>query len=116
MGNGQVSLSDGRSGFIMVFHNNRWNTVCDDGFDHRDAQVVCRQLFGTSPRHADQWNEGFYNTTSWSTPHFLDRSSTSSIVWSSLGCSGSEYSLQQCGKVNYPDNCNHSEDAWVVCN
>ena len=41
-----VSISNpGESaGRLEIFNDGRWGTVCDDGFDQTDADVVCRQL------------------------------------------------------------------------
>lgn len=45
--NGDVKLVEGPSdyqGTVAVFHNGKWGTICDDSWNYRDADVVCKQL------------------------------------------------------------------------
>ena len=42
-----IRLKDGpdnSSGRVEIFYRGKWGTVCDDGFDDTDAEVICRQL------------------------------------------------------------------------
>ena len=49
----QIRLVDGildtrndttRDGRVEVLSNGEWGTICDEGFDMQDANIVCRQL------------------------------------------------------------------------
>ena len=76
--------------------------VCDDHWDTRDGEVVCRQL-GFS---------GLARVTSNS--HF--GSVPSSFVMDDVECNGDEDRLEDCSATwNYEDNCSGSEGAGVVC-
>ena len=98
-----VRLVEGSSyneGRVEVNYNGEWGTVCDNGWDYTDADVVCRQLgFGIAIRLAG-FGQG-------SGPIWMD----------SVTCTGNELTIASCGHLglNITRYCNHWEDAGVVC-
>ena len=97
---GGSSYNEGR---VEVNYNGEWGTVCDDGWDDTDANVVCRQLgFGIAE-------------TSYSSAYFGQGSGP---IWlDNIACIGSESTLASCGHlgVNITISCSHSDDAGVRC-
>nr|XP_015201540.1 PREDICTED: CD5 antigen-like [Lepisosteus oculatus] len=90
------------SGRVEVLYGGSWGTVCDDSWDLRDAQVVCRQLGcgeAVSAGTEASWGEG--NGTVW-----LDE----------VTCRGSELHLWDCEHAALgQSDCRHKEDAGVSC-
>ncbi|NWI14416.1 C163A protein, partial [Crypturellus soui] len=100
-----LRLVDGDSpclGRLELFHNGSWGTVCDDGFDLRDAAVACRQL-GCGDAISIHGGAIFGEGTG---PVLLDE----------LACTGDEASLAQCPHQGLGiHDCSHKEDAGIVC-
>ncbi|XP_051049911.1 T-cell differentiation antigen CD6 isoform X2 [Phodopus roborovskii] len=102
--NQAVRLVDGGSrcaGRVEMLEHGEWGTVCDDTWDLKDSNVVCKQLRcgwavqalgglhftqGRGPIHRDQVN----------------CTGNETYLWDCLGLPGERY-------------CGHKEDAGVVC-
>ena len=90
-------------GHVEVFLFGQWGTVCDYGWDLRDATVVCHQLGYVRAVEAS-WSASFGAGSGPSWYH-------------SVRCIGTELSLTECPKddFSFGSACSHSQDAGVVC-
>lgn len=97
-----VNGTDRCSGRVEVLHDGQWGTVCDDDWDIRDAQVVCRALdCGTAQTAKVSAYFGQGQGDIW-----LD----------DVNCIGNESSLVHCRRPAFGENnCGHGEDAGVIC-
>ncbi|XP_073725219.1 scavenger receptor cysteine-rich type 1 protein M130-like [Misgurnus anguillicaudatus] len=99
-----LRLSGGKglcSGRLEVYHNSVWGSVCDDLWDIRDAQVVCRQL-GCGAALSVDGNEAF--------------GAGEGVVWMNrVECRGTEIHLWDCPHVlkNHTE-CSHKEQVRLI--
>ncbi|KAG9264046.1 deleted in malignant brain tumors 1 protein-like [Astyanax mexicanus] len=88
------------SGRVEVYYKGEWGTVCDDYWDMRDAEVVCRQMGcgGALSVH--------------SSADFV----FGSIILDNVHCSGSERVITECRHNGFErHDCNRGENAGVTC-
>ena len=89
-------------GRVEVYYNGTWGTVCDNGWDLVDAEIVCKELdFGPA---IDAKSEAFYGQGSG--PIWLEN----------LQCIDTDTSISHCSHSIWGNNnCSHNEDAGVWC-
>ena len=121
---GDIRLVGGSAqdeGRVELCLNNAWGTICDDGFDANDANVICRQL-GYPDHGTNVTSCSFLCVISCASHIPLDATprlsayfgqGTGSILRQYLRCTGSESRLVDCPSSS--SSCTHSEDAGVTC-
>ena len=96
---GGQSSNEGR---VEVYYQGQWGTVCDDGWDLNDANVVCRMLGLPSATHA------------WDSAHFGQ--GPGPIALDDVKCYGYEWSITDCSHQPwFAHDCGHHEDAGATC-
>ena len=111
-----------RDGRVEVLSNGEWGTICDEGFDIEDANVICKQLgfpgnrsiaiLSTKPSSCfvrigakRLGTTGEYGTGDTNMPIHL----------SNLQCVGNESNIYNCIGDEQPTQCAHSNDVSVEC-
>ncbi|XP_075770476.1 scavenger receptor cysteine-rich domain-containing protein DMBT1-like [Pelodiscus sinensis] len=93
----------GCAGRVEVLVAERWGTVCDDGWDEKDAAVVCRQLGCGQAMEA--LSSGVFGPGPESQP----------ILLTDVQCQGTEAALGTCTYEDSGIVCEHKEDAGARC-
>ena len=85
-----------------MYYDGVWGTVCDDGFDFSDADVVCREL--GYPGAIDYFCCAAYGIGN-------------GPIWlSNLGCTGGEASVFDCTHSGFGNhNCEDGQQVAVQC-
>lgn len=107
---GDLRLANGgvpSQGRVEIYHDGQWGTICDDFWDLDDARVVCRQL--GFPGALNYTLHGFFGPGGENTrevPIWLDN----------VRCGPFEERLDRCSSHGWGiHNCDHHEDAGVIC-
>ena len=100
-----VRLVDGPTkyeGRVEVFYNGIWGTVCDDGWDLREAEVICTEL-GLGEALA-------------AIPSAFYGQGSGQILLDDVNCVGNEGTIANCLHSGLEfHNCSHKNDASVNC-
>ena len=98
----QGQLSKEGIGRVEIFYKGQWGTICDSGWDFRDARVVCRQL-------------GYPDAVK--TLERSQFSTGSGKIWlANVACTGDEKNITSCFHNGWGVHfCYHNQDVGVEC-
>lgn len=110
--------SNGIEGRVEICYNNTYGTICDDLWNEQAARVVCR-----GPGKAVYFSVFLHYVTiasfAGAPVKGIDSvygSGSGPILLDNVVCSGTEDNLLNCGHAGIMNsNCDHSQDAAVVC-
>ena len=94
--------SSNGTGRVEVFYNKQWGTICRDGWEMQDTDVVCREL---------GFNYSIKTIARGRVPRGTGR------IWlSKVSCTGNENHFSDCIHGGFGNNsCWHSDDVGVEC-
>nr|XP_061801614.1 scavenger receptor cysteine-rich domain-containing group B protein-like [Nerophis lumbriciformis] len=102
---GAIRLVEGKNscqGRVEIYYQGHWGTVCDDDWDEREAEVVCRQM-------------GCGNAVAAHTHSYFGHG-VGYILLDNVNCIGNEEQLADCSNLGWSNhNCRHHEDAGITC-
>ncbi|XP_017656463.1 macrophage scavenger receptor types I and II isoform X1 [Nannospalax galili] len=97
-----VGGSGPHEGRVEIFHEGQWGTVCDDRWEIRAGQVVCRSL-------------GYQGVQTVHKRAYFGQG-TGPVWLNEVFCFGRESSIEECKIRQWGVRaCSHSEDAGVTC-
>ncbi|XP_052493253.1 CD5 antigen-like [Budorcas taxicolor] len=91
-------------GRVEVERNGEWGTVCDDGWNMKDVEVVCRELDCGAAKGTPSGN--LYKPLA---------DEKQKIFIQEVNCRGTEDKLIKCDQLEDVYDCSHSEDAGAIC-
>ena len=97
---GPKAKTDG-IGRLQILYHGTWGTVCNEGWNIKNANVACRQLGFAGAKSALNYNV---------------RHGTGKIWMSDVSCTGNEMMLASCVYNGWGNTtCNHYQDVGLHC-
>ena len=99
-----VNAPNKYEGRVEINYGGTWGTVCDEGWDLNEAQVVCRQL-GYGPAIAAIHGQSY------------GKANSRTITWlDDVNCVGTESKIEECSHNGWGnEDCGYYEEAGVQC-